>query len=58
MKKHTTLICSTLGLIATCLSQTANAEFIKDSKATLSMRNLYFNSDNRDSTATPNKTEE
>ncbi|MGJ7516039.1 OprD family porin [Pseudomonas baetica] len=32
--------------------------FLEDSKATLSMRTLYFNSDNRDGTAAPSKTEE
>lgn len=32
--------------------------FLEDSKATLSMRTLYFNSDNRDGTADPSKTEE
>lgn len=34
------------------------ADFIKDSKATLGMRNYYFNNDNRDGAATPSKTEE
>ncbi|WP_448090498.1 OprD family porin [Pseudomonas azerbaijanoccidentalis] len=32
--------------------------FLEDSKATLSMRTLYFNSDNRDGAADPSKTEE
>jgi hypothetical protein len=32
--------------------------FLEDSKATLSMRTLYFNSDNRDGAAEPSKTEE
>ncbi|MCK8666635.1 OprD family porin [Pseudomonas azerbaijanoccidens] len=32
--------------------------FLADSKATLSMRTLYFNSDNRDGAADPSKTEE
>ncbi|WAH60738.1 OprD family porin [Pseudomonas silvicola] len=58
MKKHTTLACSTLGLFAACTHHAAYAEFLNDSKATLSMRNLYFNSDNRDGAAAPNKTEE
>ncbi|MHC8380623.1 OprD family porin [Pseudomonas sp. LB3P14] len=58
MKKRTLQTCSTLGLVAACLNQAAYADFLKDSKATLSTRNLYFNSDNRDGSATPNKTEE
>ncbi|WP_085728276.1 OprD family porin [Pseudomonas sp. R37(2017)] len=32
--------------------------FLEDSKASLSMRTLYFNSDNRDGAADPSKTEE
>jgi len=32
--------------------------FLEDSKASLSMRTLYFNSDNRDGSADPSKTEE
>jgi hypothetical protein len=36
----------------------AQADFLKDSHADLSMRNLYFNSDNRDGAANPSKTEE
>lgn len=36
----------------------AHADFLKDSQATLSMRNFYFNNDNRDGTADPSKTEE
>jgi hypothetical protein len=34
------------------------ADFIKDSKATLGMRNYYFNNDNRDGAANPSRTEE
>lgn len=36
----------------------AQADFLKDSHADLAMRNLYFNSDNRDGAAKPSKTEE
>jgi hypothetical protein len=34
------------------------ADFIKDSHATLGMRNFYFNNDNRDGAAAPSRTEE
>ncbi|MBH3371805.1 OprD family outer membrane porin, partial [Pseudomonas juntendi] len=40
------------------LSAQAHADFLSDSKATLGMRNFYFNNDNRDGTAAPSKTEE
>lgn len=40
------------------LSNQAFADFLSDSKATLGMRNFYFNNDNRDGTAAPSKTEE
>jgi len=36
----------------------AQADFIDDSHANLAMRNFYFNSDNRDGTAKPSRTEE
>lgn len=36
----------------------AHADLLSDSKATLGMRNFYFNNDNRDGSATPSKTEE
>ncbi|BAP44021.1 outer membrane porin [Pseudomonas sp. StFLB209] len=36
----------------------AHADLLKDSQATLSMRNFYFNNDNRDGSADPSKTEE
>ncbi|WP_085718891.1 OprD family porin [Pseudomonas sp. B28(2017)] len=39
-------------------ADTAAHGFLEDSKASLSMRTLYFNSDNRDGTADPSKTEE
>ncbi|WP_213939054.1 OprD family porin [Pseudomonas sp. dw_612] len=48
----------TLALSAIALSTQAHADFLSDSKATLGMRNFYFNNDNRDGTATPSKTEE
>jgi len=40
------------------LSPLASADFIKDGKATLGLRNFYFNNDNRDGSAAPSKTEE
>lgn len=48
----------TLALGALALSTQAQADFLSDSKATLGLRNFYFNNDNRDGTATPSKTEE
>jgi len=39
-------------------ADTAAHGFLEDSKASLSMRTLYFNSDNRDGAADPSKTEE
>ncbi|SMQ30418.1 outer membrane porin, OprD family [Pseudomonas helmanticensis] len=39
-------------------ADSASRGFLEDSKATLSMRTLYFNSDNRDGAAAPSKTEE
>lgn len=47
-----------LSVIPALASTAAHAEFIKDSKATLSLRNLYVNTDNRDGTAAPSKSEE
>lgn len=46
------------GGLSMALSPLASADFINDSKASLSMRNFYFNNDNRDGTAAPSKTEE
>jgi hypothetical protein len=40
------------------MSSQVFADFLSDSKATLGMRNFYFNNDNRDGTAAPSKTEE
>jgi hypothetical protein len=48
----------TFALGALALSAQAQADFLSDGKATLGMRNFYFNNDNRDGTATPSKTEE
>lgn len=51
-----------LGAVASTLSvavsPSAFADFVKDSKATLTLRNFYFNNDNRSGTAAPSKTEE
>ncbi|WP_433885389.1 OprD family porin [Pseudomonas vranovensis] len=48
----------TFVLSSIVLSTQAYADFLTDSKATLGMRNFYFNNDNRDGIATPSKTEE
>jgi len=48
----------TIVLSTIALSFQAHADFLSDSKATLGMRSFYFNSDNRDGTAAPSKTEE
>jgi hypothetical protein len=56
MSSKKTAVTFALGAIA--LSTQAHADFLSDSKATLGMRNFYFNNDNRDGTATPSKTEE
>lgn len=52
-KISATLVFGSIGL-----SGQANADFLSDSKATLGIRNFYFNNDNRDGTAAPSKTEE
>jgi len=46
------------GGLGMALSPLASADFLGDSKANLSMRNFYFNNDNRDGAAAPSKTEE
>jgi hypothetical protein len=56
MSNKSTAVTLALGAIA--LSPQAHADFLSDSKATLGLRNFYFNNDNRDGTATPSKTEE
>lgn len=53
--KKTTLA---LAVAASTLSLVASADFISDSKATLDLRNLYFNSDNRESQNYSGQTEE
>ncbi|MQT46170.1 outer membrane porin, OprD family [Pseudomonas helleri] len=50
------VVAGTVGLHYTQLSS-AN-EFIENSKASLSLRNFYFNQDNRSGEASPSKTEE
>ncbi|WP_019579790.1 OprD family porin [Pseudomonas mandelii] len=51
-------IAVTVALGCVALSTHAFADFLSDSRATLGMRNFYFNNDNRDGTAAPSKTEE
>jgi len=51
-------ITTTVALGGMALSSCAHADFIADSKATLGLRNFYFNNDNRDGAAEPSKTEE
>jgi hypothetical protein len=53
----TAILLATGSLCAQAADSSAHG-FLEDSKATLSMRTLYFNSDNRDGTAAPSKTEE
>ncbi|NBA95894.1 OprD family porin [Pseudomonas sp. R5(2019)] len=48
----------TFGLCTLMTSPWACADFIGDSKASLNLRNFYFNNDNRDGSAAPSKTEE
>ncbi|CAI8865443.1 Porin [Pseudomonas sp. IT-P12] len=48
----------TLALGAMTFGSQAHADFLRDSKATLGLKNFYFNNDNRDGTAVPSKTEE
>jgi len=49
MSSKTTAVTIALGAIA--LSTQVHADFLSDSKATLGMRNFYFNNDNRDGSA-------
>jgi hypothetical protein len=53
----TALLLATGSLCAQA-ADAAGHGFLEDSKANLSMRTLYFNSDNRDGAAAPSKTEE
>ncbi len=55
MKKSTLTLAVALGVLA---QQAGAAGFIEDSKATLKLRNFYFNNDNRNSTANANYQEE
>lgn len=52
------IIVATSMFASIALSIPAKADFISDSKATLGMRNFYFNNDNRDGNAAPSKSEE
>jgi len=58
MSKRKILITLALSNLSLAMTSQAQADFISDSKANLSMRNFYFNNDNRDGPATPSKTEE
>lgn len=51
-------ICAVSALGCFVLSNTAHADFVSDSKASLGLRSFYFNNDNRDGPAPPSKTEE
>jgi hypothetical protein len=51
-------IATTIVLGSTALSSQAFADFLSDGKATLGIKNFYFNNDNRDGAAAPSKTEE
>jgi hypothetical protein len=51
MKKTSLALAVAAGTLGLSLSQIANAEFIKDSKASLEARNFYMNRDLRDTTA-------
>lgn len=54
-KSSLALAIAALGILS---QETRAAGFFEDSKATLSLRNLYFNQDNRNGTAAPSKQEE
>ncbi|VVO45976.1 Porin-like protein NicP [Pseudomonas fluorescens] len=60
MKKPSSLTCLVLGILSSAVGQAARADFISDSKATLGLRNFYFNNDYRDrpGPAGQSKTEE
>lgn len=51
-------ISANLVFVSIAISGQASGDFLSNSKASLGMRNLYFNNDNRDGTAAPSKTEE
>ncbi|WP_342245113.1 OprD family outer membrane porin, partial [Pseudomonas sp. OTU5201] len=60
MSRHTRLCSSLLLLTGTAIgvASPAQAEFIKDSKASLELRNFYFNRDFRQDNAAQAKAEE
>ncbi|MDH4555112.1 OprD family porin, partial [Pseudomonas sp. BN417] len=60
MPRHTRLCSSLLLLTGTAIGAAtpAQAEFIKDSKASLELRNFYFNRDFRQDNAPQSKAEE
>ena len=55
MNKSTLALAVAVGVLA---QQAGAAGFIEDSKASITARNFYINSDNRDGTANPSKQEE
>lgn len=48
----------TAGTLGALAQQAVAAGFIEDSKASLTLRNFYINTDNRNGTASPSKQEE
>jgi hypothetical protein len=58
MRKTSLALAVVAGTLGLSLSQVANAEFIKDSKASLEARNFYFNRDFRQEGASQSKQEE
>ena len=58
MNKHSLSLAVTASILGLSLSQVANAEFLKDSKASLEARNFYFNRDFRQDGASQSKREE
>ncbi|WP_372878115.1 OprD family porin [Pseudomonas sp.] len=58
MRKTSLALAIAAGTLGLTLSQVANAEFIKDSKASLEARNFYFNRDFRQDGASQSKREE
>jgi hypothetical protein len=58
MRKTSLALAIAAGTLGLSLSQIANAEFIKDSKASLEARNFYFNRDFRQAGASQSKREE
>lgn len=58
MRKTSLALAIAAGTLGLSLSQLANAEFIKDSKASLEARNFYFNRDFRQDGASQAKQEE